>query len=535
MTESLPHLVLGPLSAADADLPAVTDTTDGRTVTFGELRALVDAAATEITARLAETDTGTGTDTRTRPVVGLNAPNGLPFIVGFFASLAAGAAVTPLGAQASRAEIAGQLNRVDARLLLTTTDAGRAAAGDLHIAALDPAQLTAATAASQPTATTAHGAETATGCDEASAIEGAACLPFSSGTTGTPKPVVLTHANLVANVRQMSAALDACGMRRDWPIAAPLPFAHVYGLTVLMCTTLYRRNHLVVLDGFDPATFLRLHQQHNVAWSYVAPAILARLAADGVPEGVDLSALRVVLSGADTLSAELAARAAGVLGCEVIQGYGLTEAAPVTHVNVRGVDDPATLGTPVEDTDVRVMRAGHEVLSPGEAGEMWVRGPQVTCGYLGMPEATAEALVDGWLRTGDVVRLGAGSVRAGRMTGRDLTVIGRAKEIINHNGFSVSPAEVEERLRAHPMLADAAVAAWRRPGRGEAPRAVVVLADAASHPAGAELSARLRDWVGAELADYKVPVRFDVADAVPRTATGKVARTRLSEGWDSEG
>ncbi|CAM3827686.1 class I adenylate-forming enzyme family protein [Corynebacterium frankenforstense] len=530
MTESLPHLVLGALSAADADLPAVTDTTDGRTVTFGELRALVDAGAAEIAASLAGTKTDT--DAPARPVVGLNAANGLPFVVGFFAALAAGAAVTPLGAQASRAEIAGQLSRVDARLLLTTTEAGRTAAADLGVAALDPAQLTAPTA---PTATTAHGAGGATGCDATSAIEGVACLPFSSGTTGTPKPVVLTHANLVANVRQMSAALDACGMERDWPIAAPLPFAHVYGLTVLMCTTLFRRNHLVVLDGFDPATFLKLHQQHNVAWSYVAPAILARLAADGVPGGVDLSALRVVLSGADTLSAELAERAAEVLGCEVIQGYGLTEAAPVTHVNVRGVDNPATLGTPVEGTDVRVMRAGSEVLSPGEAGEMWVRGPQVTCGYLGMPEATAEALVDGWLRTGDVVRLGAESVRAGRMTGRDLTVIGRAKEIINHNGFSVSPAEVEERLRAHPMLADAAVAAWRRPERGEAPRAVVVLADAASHPAGAELSAQLRAWVGAELAGYKVPVRFDVAGAVPRTATGKVARTRLSEAWTGEG
>lgn len=149
-------------------------------------------------------------------------------------------------------------------------------------------------------------------------------------------------------------------------------------------------------------------------------------------------------------------------------------------------------------------------------GELWVRGPQVMAGYLGLPAETAAAKdAQGWLRTGDVVELGP--------DGRGLRVIGRAKEIINHNGFQVSPTEVEERLREHPGISDAAVAAWQRSAGGEAPRAVVVPAAEGAVPSAHELAS----WVAARLAAYKVPVRFDVADAVPRTATGKVARMAL--------
>ncbi|WP_304349140.1 class I adenylate-forming enzyme family protein [Corynebacterium frankenforstense] len=584
----LAGLVLGGLSVDDAARTAVTDTATGRQVTYGDLAERVSTTAAVLRACLSyapSTDAAesgatpaAGSPTAPRstggitvpPVVVLNAPNSLGFIVAFFAALAAGAAVSPAGAQLGEAEIAGQLKTSGARLILTATEAGAAAAEATGIPVLrldrdglvDLADGEAAPQAQPLTAPEDRSRELAV-------------LPFSSGTTGRPKPVMLTHANLCANVRQMAAALERCPAPAHWTMTAPLPFAHVYGLTVLMCTTLFRRGHLVVFDGFDPATFLKLHERHAVNFSWVAPAILAHLVRDGVPAGVDLSALKVMLSGADTLSGGLARRAAEALGCEVIQGYGLSEASPVTHVHVRG-EDPAGIGTPVPGTEVAVVRTPDGQAPPvelsdaaraelvrasavGETGEMWVRGPQVMAGYLGMPEATAAAVTpDGWLRTGDVVEIGPDGVADGQVTGADLRVIGRVKEIINCNGFQVSPAEVEESLRAHPLIADAAVAAWRKPSGGETPRAVVVLRDAAkgvrtdgqsetrhtAHTAGSSaeapvsdpsaLAEELREWVRAGLAAYKVPVRVEVVAAVPRTATGKVARTRLSRRWNKQ-
>lgn len=463
MCDTLDQLIFSGLDSRDAARPAITQAETGQTISYGGLSRRVLQARDHLRCHLS--------DPESRSVIAVQLPNSVDFAVFFFGALAAGAAVTPISMHATAAETAHQIAATGAEVLVTT--AGVARTGAAPVLADWPAGL--------------------------------GVIPFSSGTTGSPKPVALTHANLVANVRQMSAALDRNRMTKDWPIAAPLPFAHVYGLTVLLCTSLYRRNHLIAFARFDPRTFLPLHQKYQVAWSYVAPAILARIVRERLADGLDLTALKVVLSGADTLTAPLQQAAAAELGCEVVQGYGLSEASPVTHVNIRGYDDPATLGTPVDGTEVRVVD-----------GELWVRGPQVMAGYLGLPAETAAAKdAQGWLRTGDVVELGP--------DGRGLRVIGRAKEIINHNGFQVSPTEVEERLREHPGISDAAVAAWQRSAGGEAPRAVVVPAAEGAVPSAHELAS----WVAARLAAYKVPVRFDVADAVPRTATGKVARMAL--------
>jgi 4-coumarate--CoA ligase len=336
-------------------------------------------------------------------------------------------------------------------------------------------------------------------------------LPYSSGTTGLPKGVMLSHANLVANVAQVSA------MERLEPgerTLAVLPFFHIYGMLVLMSFVLANRGALVTLPRFELEAALRLAEAHRMRRLYLAPPVVLALARHPLVDRFDLSCLTRILSGAAPLGAALEDACGARLGCEVVQGYGMTEMSPVSHYTPQGQRRPGSAGMAVPNTLCRIVdpETGAD-LPPGEVGELWVRGPQVMLGYLHAPEATRETLRDGWLRTGDLGRIDDDGY---------LFIVDRVKELIKVKGFQVPPAEIEALLLSHPDVADAAVVGLPDDEAGEVPVAYVVRAPGAD-PSPEELQA----FVAGHVAHYKQLRRLTFVDAVPKSPSGKILRRLL--------
>ncbi len=338
-------------------------------------------------------------------------------------------------------------------------------------------------------------------------------LPYSSGTTGLSKGVMLTHRNLVANIVQAQATIP---LTEDDAFVAVLPFFHIYGMQVLMNMGLAAGATIVTMPRFDLEQFLSLHQEHQLSRAFVAPPMVVALAKHPLVDSFDLSALKVVFSGAAPLSAELALECGARLGCEVVQGYGMTELSPVTHATPPGGFVPGSVGVTVPSTELQIVDPTGQSLGVGEDGEVWVRGPQVMKGYLNNPEATAATIdSDGWLHTGDIGHVDA----AGH-----LFVVDRLKELIKYKGFQVPPAELEALLLTHPAVADAAVIGIPDDEAGELPAAFVVVKD------GQELSAEdVQAFVAGQVASYKQIRRVTFIDAVPKSASGKILRRLLRD------
>jgi 4-coumarate--CoA ligase len=343
-------------------------------------------------------------------------------------------------------------------------------------------------------------------------LDDVVALPYSSGTTGLSKGVMLTHRNLVSNIEQ---TLGAITMTADDAFVAVLPFFHIYGMQVLMNTGLRAGATIVTMPRFDLEQFLALHQEHKLTCAFVAPPMVVALAKHPVVDNYDLSALRYVLSGAAPLSAELAIECGERLGCEVVQGYGMTELSPVTHATPRNMFKPGSVGVTVPNTQTRIVDpATGATLGVDEDGEVWVQGPQVMKGYLNN-EAATKATVDddGWLHTGDIGHVDADG---------HLYVVDRLKELIKYKGFQVPPAELEALLLTHPQIADAAVIGVPDDEAGEIPAAYVVLRP------GQEVSAAdIQAFVADKVASYKQVRRITFVEAVPKSASGKILRRVL--------
>jgi 4-coumarate--CoA ligase len=337
-------------------------------------------------------------------------------------------------------------------------------------------------------------------------------MSYSSGTTGLPKGVLLSHRNLVANVLQTEATLR---LGPGDVTLAFLPYFHVYGMTVLMNLYLAMGGLQVTLPRFEMEAALRLIQEHRVRQLYVAPPVVLGLAKHPLVDEFDLSSLEFVNSGAAPLGAELAEACAARIGCQIIQGYGMTEMSPVSHATEPGRNRPGASGRQIANTECRLVdpETGEDAAA-GEAGELWVRGPQVMKGYHNNAAATAATLTgDGWLKTGDLAQIDEDGY---------MFVVDRVKELIKVSGFQVAPSEIEAVLVTHPGVADAAVIGVADDMSGELPKAFVV-AVAGAAPELAEL----QQFLERHLAGYKQIRSLELVEAIPKSPSGKILRRVL--------
>jgi long-chain acyl-CoA synthetase len=346
-----------------------------------------------------------------------------------------------------------------------------------------------------------------------------AALPYSSGTTGLPKGVMLSHYNLVANVYQ-TIGPNAAPLTCDDVMLCFLPLYHIYGLTVALTLSLTLGSTLVLMPRFDVQKLCALLIQEGVTMMPIVPPAINALC-QAAEAGIFPKNHRVhwIKSGAAPLAPELARRMTDLTGILVNQGYGMTEASPVTHVGFIAPPEmtrPASIGQPLALTECRVVDLNGNDVAQGEQGELVMRGPQFMLGYWKEPQATAAVLRDGWYFSGDIVRVDADGF---------YYVLDRSKEMIKYKGFPVAPAEVESLLLEHPAVRDCGVVARPDADAGEIPCAFVVLREG-FEPSDA-LDKELRNFVADRLAHHKQPREIRFVDAVPRTPSGKILRREL--------
>ena len=502
------HRMVLEAAARSGDRPALIDGPTGMTVSYRLLAERVQGVAAGLAAR----------GFRPGDVLALWAPN-LPLGAGVaLGARAAGGTVTGVSPAATGRELTAQLADAGASVLVTVPSqapvarTAAAAAGVRELVVLGEADgatpildlLAAGAAAPVP------------GPPDLDPSLAVGLLPYSSGTTGLPKGVLLTHANLVTSIRQVEAGLRVT--ERDVLLAVP-PFSHIMGFLVTLAVPLCAGATVVTMPRFDPGQFLELLERRRVTVLIGAPPMFQVLLQHPRAAAADLGALELlVCGGAPLAAAAQRALATRLPGAIVGQAWGLTETTVGLSMPDRDAGSvPGTVGRIVPGTELRVVDpdSGRD-LGPGEPGELLARGPQVMAGYLGRPEATA-AMVDpdGWLRTGDLGLVdGDGNV----------VIVDRLKELIKVSGHQVAPAELEALLATHPAVADAAVLRRDDPARGEVPVAVVVPRPG-TDPDPDELLA----WVAERVAPYKRLHAVRFADAIPRTPSGKLLRRALHD------
>ena len=513
--------LFGALAEADLDRVAVVDGASGAETTYRALRGQIDALAGAVAAQ------GLGV----HGVAAILCPNVPAFATVFHGLLRAGATVTTINSLYTADEIATQLTDAGADWLFTVSallPAAREAAERTGIPASRLVVLDGADGHPSLADLLAMGAPAPrVSFDPATHV---AVLPYSSGTTGRPKGVMLSHRNLVANVEQSRGLLDVGPEDR---VLALLPFFHIYGLTVLLNLALRQRARLVTMPRFDLPEFLRIIQDHRCSYLFIAPPVAVALSKHPLVAEYDLGSVHTTLSGAAPLDGELGTRLAERLGCRVLQGYGMTEMSPVSHLIPRDARSVpvSSVGYTVPNMQCRLVdpATGEEIPVPAEGtsapGHLLCRGPNVMLGYLNRPQDTADTLdADGFLRTGDIATVRADGV---------VTVVDRLKELIKYNGYQIAPAELEALLLTHPGIADSAVVGTLDADGQEVPKAFVVRQPGAD---GEALDvAGVIDFVAAQVAPFKKIRQVEFIEAVPKSASGKILRRMLGSAGPDTG
>ena len=337
-----------------------------------------------------------------------------------------------------------------------------------------------------------------------------AALPYSSGTSGASKGVMLTHRNILANFWQ-------CLQARPFPTSAVglafLPMFHVFGFTVILIMGMASGVKLVTVPRFEPEPFLKALQDYRITHLFVVPPVLQFLANHPLVASYDLSSLQYVGCGAAPLGAALEQKAADRLRCELVQGFGMTESSAVVTTTYVDRIRRGSSGQLLPGTQARVVDPlTHEDAERGVAGELWFRGPQAFQGYLNDPKTTADTITpDGWVRTGDIGYFDEDGF---------LYITDRLKELIKVKGYQVAPAELEALLYTHPRVTDAAVIGRPDERAGELPVAYVVARD------GLDVE-ELKSWVGERVGEHKQLGDVILCEAIPKSPSGKILRRIL--------
>ena len=491
---------------------AIIDTscTPARRITYAEYGEMVERVAHSMVAA----------GIRPGERIGIFLPNCWEFGVAYHAATLAGAVPTTLNPTYREREVRYQLENADAVALISDGSllTGIVLSGLPALRRVYTIRNTNAPG-SEPFETLLNATSSPLPQPEQDSRAALATLPFSSGTTGLPKGVMLSHYNLVANVYQTLTPGECGAFQEGEVLLCFLPLYHIYGLTIGLNLTLMHGCTLLLMPRFDCERSLQLIAEEGVAVALcVPPTLLAYCRAAEQGKFPREHRLRWVKSGAAPLASELVRRFNSLTGIRIRQGYGMTEASPVTHLGF--VSDalyrPESIGGPVALTDCRVVNESGDNVAPGELGELLMRGPQFMLGYWKAPDATAVVMRDGWYWSGDVVRVDEDGF---------YYVVDRRKEMIKYKGFSIAPAEVESVLLESPAVRDCGVVSRVDAEGEEIPCAFVVLTDAALP--SQQTVEQLQSFVAERLTHYKMPREVHFVQALPRTASGKILRREL--------
>jgi acyl-CoA synthetase (AMP-forming)/AMP-acid ligase II len=477
---------------------ALIDAPSGRSYSFGKLDYLIGRFAAGLARQ----------GFRQGDTLVMFLPNVPEWPIAALGAMSAGGVVSGANSMCTASELAYQLRDADARFVVTIPRLLPV----VYQAANDAGQVTTIVLGESPEALTFAYLLNCAG-EEPTPTFGAqtlAALPYSSGTSGLPKGVMLTHENIVSNVFQFSQA-------SGWPDTAIslafLPMFHIYGMTVVLLSGLATGMTLVTIPKFEPEQFLQALQEYRVTHLAVVPPVLQFLASHPLVNSYDLSSLQVVGCGAAPLGSALEQKAGERLNCDIGQGYGMTESSGVIAISYPGRYRLGSSGQLLPGTEARVVSLDNgQNVEQGVSGEIWFRGPQAFKGYLNNSEMTRDTIApDGWVRTGDVGYIDGDGY---------IFITDRLKELIKVKGFQVAPAELEALLYAHPLVSDAAVIGRTDERDGERPVAYVVRR-------GELEPNELKNWFAERVSAYKQLADVIVCEEIPKSPSGKILRRVL--------
>ncbi|HKO98044.1 MAG TPA: 4-coumarate--CoA ligase family protein [Pyrinomonadaceae bacterium] len=494
-------------AGALGEKPALIEGPSGRTYSYSKLRDLISRVASSLAAR----------GFKKGDVFGILSPNLPEYGIAFHAVALLGGISTLVNPLYTEPEVAHQLKDAGAKFLVTVPQCLEKAKAAAHTAGVEELFVF-------DQAGDSSGAIPFSSLFDGDGVvpqvtinphEDLVALPYSSGTTGLPKGVMLTHYNLVSNMCQMDGLSYFC--EKDTLIGV-LPLFHIYGLVVVLNMGLHQGATIVTLPRFELEQFLQTLQDHRVTMAHLVPPIVLALSKHPVVDNYNLPSLRTIFCGAAPLDENLTRACMQRLNCDVRQGYGMTETSPVTHSSPANPDEVkfGSVGVPAPNTECKIVDLGTgEELGPNQEGEVCVRGPQIMKGYLNRPDATAATIdSDAWLHTGDIGYADADG---------HFFIVDRAKELIKFKGFQVPPAELEALLLTHEDVADAAVIPIPDDEAGEVPKAYVVLK-------GEATAEELMEFVAARVAPYKKIRSVEFIDKIPKSPSGKILRRTLVQG-----